>query len=245
MGSKNKNFTILFFLFFSLILISCNSGDINIDSSGIAQEANCTDGLDNDGDGLTDCADLNCAFRPVCIDDGGVAGETNCTDGIDNDGDNLIDCTDLNCLSDPACDAAVGDCEDFIDALCDRFGECNEQSAFGNCVSFFTFFTDCETVENLPDPDDCIADLDNFDCVTLTEDTILPDSCVPEGACDVCTSNADCPDDLLCSECFDGLDDIFDDGFFDGDMNEFECTGVVDRCAPLSFFFVDCGDGLF
>ncbi|HSG31568.1 MAG TPA: hypothetical protein VLB82_08495 [Thermodesulfobacteriota bacterium] len=75
MGSKNKNFTILFFLFFSLILISCNSGDINIDSSGIAQEANCTDGLDNDGDGLTDCADLNCAFRPVCIDDGGVAGE--------------------------------------------------------------------------------------------------------------------------------------------------------------------------
>jgi len=51
----------------------------------------CTNGLDDDTDGLTDCDDPDCNGYPVC--DGGE----HCFDGVDNDGDNAIDCADDNC----------------------------------------------------------------------------------------------------------------------------------------------------
>jgi hypothetical protein len=65
------------------------------------QETICNDGLDNDGDGQTDCADANCVGQPG---PGGVlcqATETTCDDGFDNDGDGLVDCLDPNCAGLP------------------------------------------------------------------------------------------------------------------------------------------------
>ena len=53
----------------------------------------CTDGSDNDGDGLADCEDDDCV--DFCMED--------CTDGIDNDGDGAIDCDDDECFADPVC----------------------------------------------------------------------------------------------------------------------------------------------
>jgi len=58
----------------------------------------CQDFLDNDGDGLEDCADPDCDGIAPCQD-----VETNCTDGIDNDGDGATDCVDGSCASDPFC----------------------------------------------------------------------------------------------------------------------------------------------
>ncbi len=60
-------------------------------------ETICNDGIDNDGNGLTDCADPNCVGETgpegvVC-----EAFETTCNDGFDNDGDGLVDCDDPNC----------------------------------------------------------------------------------------------------------------------------------------------------
>src|SRR5213593_332606 len=49
-------------------------------------ESACQDLIDNDQDGLTDCADSDCATDPECIP------ETNCSDGIDNEGDGEADC---------------------------------------------------------------------------------------------------------------------------------------------------------
>jgi hypothetical protein len=46
----------------------------------------CTNGIDDDGDGLVDCMDSDC---PVCVE--------NCTNGIDDDGDGLVDCDDPDC----------------------------------------------------------------------------------------------------------------------------------------------------
>ncbi|MDP1829431.1 MAG: MopE-related protein [Archangium sp.] len=62
-----------------------------------ATESLCTDGTDNDCDGLTDCADPNCtvACTPVEL----------CSDGLDNDGDTLVDCLDPNC-SHKACNTS-------------------------------------------------------------------------------------------------------------------------------------------
>lgn len=53
----------------------------------------CTDEIDNDGDGLVDCLDISC-------NDIGIICETDmltCSDGIDNDGDGDVDCDDMSC----------------------------------------------------------------------------------------------------------------------------------------------------
>ncbi|MFB5601048.1 MAG: LamG-like jellyroll fold domain-containing protein, partial [Nitrososphaeraceae archaeon] len=56
---------------------------------------NCTDGIDNDGDGLIDINDPDCQ------------SPENCTDGIDNDGDGLIDINDPDCQSPEVCDDGI------------------------------------------------------------------------------------------------------------------------------------------
>ena len=55
---------------------------------------NCYNGIDDDGDGLVDCADANCAFASECSSE---SANFNCSDGIDNDGDGKVDCTDDEC----------------------------------------------------------------------------------------------------------------------------------------------------
>jgi len=49
----------------------------------------CTDGKDNDGDGLKDCADPDCKTQSAC--------QEKCGDGKDNDLDDKIDCDDPDC----------------------------------------------------------------------------------------------------------------------------------------------------
>jgi hypothetical protein len=61
----------------------------------------CTGGIDDDGDGLIDCADPDCDLRP-CVGGRCVAGacapwENRCGDHVDDDGDGLIDCADPDC----------------------------------------------------------------------------------------------------------------------------------------------------
>jgi hypothetical protein len=59
-------------------------------------ETACTDGLDDDRDGLFDCADPDCAFNVSCY-------ESSCSDSVDNDGDGATDCDDTECFADAAC----------------------------------------------------------------------------------------------------------------------------------------------
>ncbi|MEM1413976.1 MAG: hypothetical protein AAGH15_03710 [Myxococcota bacterium] len=67
-------------------------------SSQPARETECTGRIDEDGDGLTDCADSDCYDVPECR--AGGAPENNdeaCSDWIDNDGDGVTDCEDPEC----------------------------------------------------------------------------------------------------------------------------------------------------
>ena len=72
----------------------------------------CNDGIDNDRDGNTDCADDECAADDACeaiqpniapLPPYGVppmpppVAEI-CTDGVDNDGDGRVDCADDECI---------------------------------------------------------------------------------------------------------------------------------------------------
>ncbi len=61
-----------------------------------ATETSCVDGIDNDLDGATDCADTECAGLGAC---GPEDTDAICADGIDNDGDGLTDCADTGCAS--------------------------------------------------------------------------------------------------------------------------------------------------
>ncbi len=58
----------------------------------------CSDGMDNDEDGMADCDDSDCSNDAACLVE-------DCVDGIDNDGDNAIDCLDDDCTNDPSCTA--------------------------------------------------------------------------------------------------------------------------------------------
>jgi hypothetical protein len=80
--------------------------------AGVQTEVNCTDTLDNDGDGPIDCADTDCNAQSCgagCLCSGGVATETDCADNTDNDGDGQTDCADTaDCPAGTAC--ATGTC---------------------------------------------------------------------------------------------------------------------------------------
>jgi len=89
-------------------------------------EADCRNKLDDDGDGRTDCNDLDCAVDALCAE--------NCTDGVDNDGDGWSDCSDAQCVFLPMCDEDCGnavddngnDLVDCADPLCADSLDCAE-----------------------------------------------------------------------------------------------------------------------
>ena len=59
-------------------------------------ETVCDDGIDNDTDGVTDCADTDCTDVAPC-------GDEVCDDSFDNDGDGDEDCDDTDCDGEAIC----------------------------------------------------------------------------------------------------------------------------------------------
>ena len=62
----------------------------------------CSDGVDNDGDGFTDCEDFSCTKNPdVSVCNEPEDNDMACSDDIDNDGDGFTDCDDFDCAMNP------------------------------------------------------------------------------------------------------------------------------------------------
>jgi hypothetical protein len=67
-------------------------------------EVNCTDRKDDDGDGVVDCADADCAKDEACkVGNGPENSPARCSDWFDNDGDGFVDCDDADCNQTAAC----------------------------------------------------------------------------------------------------------------------------------------------
>ena len=103
----------------------------------------CTDIIDNDYDGLPDCADPECFGDPACPAPPSLP-ETNCGDGIDNDLDWAIDCADADCNGVlPFCPLAIPsgasemNCTDGIDNDGDGPIDCADSDCVAdpNCVA--------------------------------------------------------------------------------------------------------------
>jgi hypothetical protein len=182
----------------------------------------CSDGSDNDADGLTDYpADPGClAANDLSEHEQGVE----CDDGFENDGDGLIDhpadpgCTSLTDTSevgDSVCDNGVDDdgdgAVDAHDPGCDAPGDDSELSAALPCDN------------GVDDDDDGDVDLDDFQCKSLLDPSEFP--VCSDGVDNDGDGYVDYPADPGCrdetgfeqSKCQDGIDNDGDGGLdFDG-----------------------------
>jgi hypothetical protein len=103
----------------------CNDNNSNI-NPGVAEL--CSDTVDNDCDGKTDCTDSECTSAPVCQSGSAEV----CNDGIDNDNDGKTDCADRrDCGTAPACSTGGGGspeiCTDGIDNDNDGKADCADR----------------------------------------------------------------------------------------------------------------------
>ena len=88
----------------------------------------CGNQIDDDGDGLTDCADPDCKNDPSCAGTPEV-----CTNGFDDDGDGFVDCQDTDCKNHPSCTTKPKEqCTNGIDDDSDGLTDCNDPDCFNH-----------------------------------------------------------------------------------------------------------------
>ena len=210
-------------------------------SEGGSCETICDDGVDNDGDGLTDCDDPNCAGDDACLTD------EICDDGLDNDGDSYVDCDDFDCSDDPACGGTGGDeiCDDGIDNDGDSYVDCDDWDCDDDAACGGS--SESEVCDDGIDNDgDSYVDCDDWDCDddaacdgsggSTGEDEVCDDGIDNDGDSFVDCDDWDCDDDPACpgeTVCDDGIDN---DGNGYTDCEDFDCTYDA-ACAE------DCTDG--
>jgi hypothetical protein len=86
-------------------------------------EISCSNGADDDLDGIVDCHDESCDATTVCHED----NEAACGDGRDNDVDGIVDCYDVDCVETAAChENFEASCSDGADNDVDRFVDCDD-----------------------------------------------------------------------------------------------------------------------
>ena len=128
------------------------------DGGNPSTENNCTDGIDNDEDGLTDCDDDDCINDAACQ----VLVEDICDDTIDNDGDGLTDCDDDDCAGDIACSVLTEtECDDGLDNDDDGDTDCDDSDCIGDAACTDT---EVQCDDGLDNDDDGDTDCDDSDC---------------------------------------------------------------------------------
>jgi hypothetical protein len=77
-----------------------DTGNDDADTGVIIDGEECTNGLDDDGDGAIDCRDADCTGNEACESSD---TEVACDNGVDDDGDGRADCNDSDCVGQLVC----------------------------------------------------------------------------------------------------------------------------------------------
>ncbi len=111
-----------------------DQADSNGDGIGDACSTEiCNNGVDDTGNGLSDCEDPACASHPSC------RVHEICGSGRDEDGDTLIDCADPDCAFAAICQPKVEICDNGLDDSGNGLSDCDDPA----CASHPT----CQDIE--------------------------------------------------------------------------------------------------
>lgn len=220
----------------------------------LAAESDCDDGTDNDGDGGTDCLDIECANASHCLP------EVKCGDGIDDDGDGDTDCADSDCS------CIENDCTDGMDNDLDGATDCDDTDCGSSCLEGAKCadgidndndgFTDCADVgdcgaaapcleqgncaDGVDNDNDGDFDCDDSDCtaVECDESTQCNDGLDNDGDNLVDCADADCESSPACLETDNCNDYIDNDGDGAVDCDDSQCVGNF-ACTEVCYDGVD------
>jgi len=198
----------------------------------------CSDGIDNDCDGVTD-GGPGCSVCPPAGEGGGdETGDAACSDGLDNDCNGFVDCVDFACTN----DETVTVCNENTDALCSD-GVDNDGDGRIDCAG-----RSCTDPENDPLVTVCIPPAGS----EVADGEESTEALCSNGLDDDLNGRVDCDDDVCrgvgyCSaegegedavDCADGLDN---DGDGRVDCADGHCRG--DTYCMGEGTDVACSDG--
>jgi parallel beta-helix repeat protein len=152
-----------------ILLMDGDKNPLYIDScQNISGENVCFDNIDNDDDGLVDCADSDCATESYC-----EVSETTCDDDFDNDGDGLIDCADDNCATETYCEESESNCYDNFDNDGDGLIDCADTTCMSPNEQGMNVCWESECNDGFDNDLDGLIDCYDIDCSGKIFDTEL------------------------------------------------------------------------
>ncbi len=196
-------------------------------------ETDCVDGVDNDSDGDTDCADSDCAAEPVCGGSGETCGE-------------LLLCAQ-NCAADVTCMAACRDngCLS-AQAAYDDVTACMSGNCLSECILSPTgTCEDCLATNCMQELAECVSDT----CQSGGE-TECNDGQDNDGDSATDCDDPDCSADPRCSasteiNCDDSVDNdgdsLVDCNDTDDCADHVDCGGVGWNCLAIQTCAAECG----
>lgn len=215
----------------------------------------CSDGIDNDVDGLIDMNDPGCS-NP--LDDDEIDGISyQCSDGIDNDGDLLIDMNDPGCTAptdnNETDSAALPQCSDGLDNDGDGLIDMADPDCSNPGDESESSLPQCS--DGLDNDNDGYVDLQDPDCVSAQDNSEggapiyqCSDGVDNDGDTYIDLADPDCSSATDDSEggaptyqCSDGLDND-NDGYID--LQDTDCDSATDDSEGVPITVTQCSDGL-
>jgi len=209
-----------------------------------ADNAQCSDGIDNDHNGFKDCQDYGCSKNPhvtVCPEAtwSALAKESSaesCSDARDNDGDGKADCDDPKCGMRGFCQQGRPSNSEFAEDTCadgkDNDGDGYKDTQDYSCQNYTGESGDTECSDLLDNDGDKLGDCADPGCMVLPACARGPVLALTSGF-----------EELSDAACSDGADNDLDG---DTDCADRECriSPKVTTACGSERTVVNCSDGI-